>query len=104
MKIPYITPAPVQVKKFFTGSTSADKLTMVTQANKTFNLKWLESDNDLADASALALIAKSFLDPSGVTARYQKEVLKALCEKDSEATISSTKPMKTTKKHKFPNI
>lgn len=103
-EIPYITPAPVQVKKFATGSHLASKEEMVTWANKTFQLSWTIKENDLADASALWAIANAYLDPSTVTERCKKETIKALRSKDSEATISSTKPMKTTKKHKFPNI
>ena len=94
--IPVIVVAPIQVKKFIAGHSNAEKIDVVHAVNKRFNLNWTEDENNMADAAALALIAKAYLDPSSLTTRNEVEVIAKL---RGTVTITRKKKRKLPRNH-----
>ncbi len=98
-RIKVITPAPVQVKKFITGHSVAEKIDVVKAVNTRFNLSWTEKENNMADAAALALIATAYLDPTSLTTRHEVEVIAKL-----RGTIKIKQKKKSLPRNRFPKI
>lgn len=73
-EIPFIMPAPSQLKKFWTGHGSSDKERMVKYANDRLEERLKKSEDDLADAFALAHLAEQFKSRSPST-RKQADVI-----------------------------
>lgn len=91
--------APSQLKKFITGNAHAEKTDVVAAVNNRLHLKWTDKDNNLADAAALAVIARAFVETSPSTLRHEAEVIAALRGLPKKAP----KP-RPVRKHKFPKI
>lgn len=70
--------APKQLKKFVTGSGSADKQMVMHSINALWGID-IDNDN-LADAYGLAQIAREIMWPSS-TKRYQLDVVKMITNK-----------------------
>jgi crossover junction endodeoxyribonuclease RuvC len=91
-KIPFVTPTPVQVKKFATSRHMAEKIDVVNAINTRYGVSWVLADNNLADAAALAAIASACLAPATLTLRHEAEVVAAI--------QNTVKPKKATRKPK----
>lgn len=85
----YIHPSPTQVKKYVTNHADAEKDQVVDAVNKALGLSWTDKENDLADAAAIAMLARGYLDTNYVTQRHEAEVVKAV--RDAEAGIKTKK-------------
>lgn len=77
----YITAQPSQIKKFETGKGNAQKQAMVKEVFK--NHRFDTNSNDIADACAMAYLAKGYYEYVGGNTdfhKYQLEVLKSMGE------------------------
>jgi crossover junction endodeoxyribonuclease RuvC len=94
LHIPHIVVAPVQVKKFATGHTTAEKEDMVAAMNQRFQYNWALEKHNVADAAALACVAEAYLLPDTTKTRPQLEVIAALTAGLNNRTTKKTRRRK----------
>ncbi len=75
-KLPFIEPAPSQVKKYATGKGNCGKDLILQQVYKRWGVEF--TDNNLADAYVLAQIGRGYLGEDLTLIKAQCEVIDAL--------------------------
>ena len=98
-EIQTITPAPGQVKKFICGDHMAEKQAVIDAVNEKLHMRWTMKDNNVADASAMALLGIGFLDETKLDSRHALEVVRALKRGPKQKAKK-----KSSGKKRFPNI
>lgn len=76
LKLPFIEPAPSQVKKYATGKGNCGKDLILQQVYKRWGVEF--SNNNLADAYVLAQIGRGYLGEDDKLIKAQCEVIDAL--------------------------
>ncbi len=76
--IPYIIAAPIQLKKFATGSTKADKSTIVREVWRRWDVE--AADDNQADAATLVQIGRGVIGQLQMTS-FQREVAVKIADK-----------------------
>lgn len=82
--IPYLLVPPTSLKKYWTGNHQARKRKMVDRANDLLGSDAFDrkSDDDLADAFALAKLAHDHVHPESIRSRHAMEVARSLTYED----------------------
>lgn len=80
--VPFIEVAPTTLKKFVTGKGNSEKNAMMLQCYKLWNVEF--SDNNEADAFALAKFGQCYSDPSGFKP-WQVDVVREFKKKEVPA-------------------